>query len=120
MHYFTCKPTKHEFLVLEPEDWSEDEWKTILKLFGCDEAERIVIRDCVMQAYGTPGPNLWRLMLPDKCDFCTYDSRYKRHDKCQSCAKHSNFELKTRMGSRQAYEWDLYCQQVEVDINGLQ
>ena len=41
-----------EQLVLEPEDWTEDEWKTILKLFGLENAERIMISDYTLKAYG--------------------------------------------------------------------
>lgn len=40
-------------LILEPEDWSEDEWATILKVFGMEEAERIVLSDYTLEAYGT-------------------------------------------------------------------
>lgn len=114
MQYFSCNPTKYEFLVLEPEDWSEEEWKTILKLFGCVEAERIVIRDYKMQAYGTPTPNLWRLILPDKCDFCIFDigPGGRGHEFCKDCKNHCNFVVKTRMHQRQQYEWDLYCKNV--------
>lgn len=57
MYYFKYKEHPDCFLVLEPEDWSEDEWKTILKLFGMVEAERIVVRDYILEAYGTPMPN---------------------------------------------------------------
>jgi hypothetical protein len=62
MQHFSYKATDDTFLVLEPEDWTEDEWKTILKLFGCVEAERIVIRDYKVHAYGTPTHNLARLL----------------------------------------------------------
>lgn len=41
-----------EQLILEPEDYSEDEWKTILKIFGMEEAERIVISDYTFEACG--------------------------------------------------------------------
>ena len=119
MQYFTYTPNKDAFLVLEPEDWTEAEWKTILKLFGCVEAERIVIRDYKMQAYGTPTPNMWKTILPNKCDFCKYDiGPYgKGHDKCKECSKHSNFKLKNRMIPKQQYEWDLYCKHVEGETH---
>lgn len=59
MYYFKYKEDYEDcFLVLEPEDWTESEWKTILKLFGLIEAERIVLRDYTLEAYGTPVPNL--------------------------------------------------------------
>lgn len=41
-----------EPLILEPEDWSEAEWATILKLFGMEEAERIKVSDYVLETYG--------------------------------------------------------------------
>lgn len=41
-----------EKLILEPEDWSGEEWATILQLFGMKEAERIVISDYTFEAYG--------------------------------------------------------------------
>lgn len=58
MYYFKYKEIEDCFLVLEPEDWTDDEWKTILKLFGMVEAERIVVRDYTLEAYGVPTPNL--------------------------------------------------------------
>lgn len=48
------KREEKEPLILEPEDWV-GEWKTILKLFGMKEAERIVIRDYKFEAYGVEG-----------------------------------------------------------------
>lgn len=60
MYYFKYKEECEDcFLVLEPCDWSEDEWKTIVKLFGMVEAERIVVRDYTLEAYGTPTQS-WR------------------------------------------------------------
>ena len=41
-----------EPLILEPEDWDADEWKTILKLFGLEEAERIELRSYDFEALG--------------------------------------------------------------------
>ena len=46
------KENVQDQLVLEPEDWGEDEWLTILKLFGMKEAERIVISNYTFEAYG--------------------------------------------------------------------
>ena len=57
MYYFKYKADTDCFLVLEPEDWTADEWKTILKLFGMVEAERIAVRDYVLEAFGTPKPS---------------------------------------------------------------
>lgn len=112
MQYFTYTPNKDAFLVLEPGDWTEDEWKTILKAFGCVEAERIVLRDYKMQAYGTPKTGLWRNMLPDKCDFCVFDCA-KGRENCKTCVNHDNFVVKSRMVDRQAHEWNLYRKHVE-------
>ena len=41
-----------EPLILEPEDWTEEEWQVILKLFGMKDAERIMLRDYHFEAYG--------------------------------------------------------------------
>ena len=41
-----------EPLILEPEDWTEAEWTTILKLFGMEEAERIVVSHFMFETYG--------------------------------------------------------------------
>ena len=43
----------NELLVLEPEDYPGKEWDTILKIFGMEDAERIVISDYTFEAYGT-------------------------------------------------------------------
>lgn len=40
------------WLILEPEDYTEDEWKTILKIFGMEEAERIVVSNYTFEAFG--------------------------------------------------------------------
>ncbi len=42
----------NEPLILEPEDWSKEEWSTILKIFGMKEAERIVISNYKFETYG--------------------------------------------------------------------
>lgn len=41
-----------EPLILEPEDWTEDEWKVILKLFGMQKADRIKVSDYILETYG--------------------------------------------------------------------
>ena len=48
---YICKKAKEQ-LILEPEDYPGDEWTTILKIFGMEEAERIVISDYKFEAYG--------------------------------------------------------------------
>lgn len=48
---YICRQEK-ESLILEPEDYPGDEWSTILKVFGMEEAERIVISDYKFEAYG--------------------------------------------------------------------
>jgi hypothetical protein len=46
------KVSINEPLILEPEDHTEEEWATILKIFGMKEADRIVLSDYTMEAYG--------------------------------------------------------------------
>ena len=54
MYYWERKAIGDDFLVLEPCDWTEEEWKVLLKLFGCVEAERMVVKDYILKVYGTP------------------------------------------------------------------
>ena len=54
MYYWKSQASGDNFLVLEPCDWTDEEWKTICKLFGCVEAERVVVRNYLLEAYGTP------------------------------------------------------------------
>ena len=49
---------RDDFIVFEPEDWSEDEWKVICKIFGFKEAERVVLHNYRVRAYGTPTQEL--------------------------------------------------------------
>lgn len=115
MQHFSYSADPHSQIVLAPKDWTEEEWKTILKLFGLTEAKIIVFRDYIMYAFGSPNPELWKRMLPDKCDFCAYDigPHGKGHENCKGCTGHCNFELKKRMHQRHQYEWELYCEHVE-------
>lgn len=53
---------KNEKLILEPKDWTKEEWDTILKLFGMESAERIVISEYIFEAFGKPNENLKRLL----------------------------------------------------------
>ena len=48
---YICEQVK-EPLILDPIDYSDDEWSTILKIFGMEKAERIVISDYKFEAYG--------------------------------------------------------------------
>ena len=41
-----------EPLILEPEDWSSDEWVTLLKLFGMKKAERIKVSNYTLETFG--------------------------------------------------------------------
>lgn len=41
-------------LILEPEDWTEDQWAAFLDLFDLVEADRIVLADYTVEVYGTP------------------------------------------------------------------
>lgn len=49
--------TEMEDLILEKEDWGDEEWKTIIKIFNNGrEAERIVIKSPYkIQGYGDNG-----------------------------------------------------------------
>lgn len=49
-YYIHGIPT--EKLILEPEDWSQEEWATILKVFGMEYAERIAISNYMFEAIG--------------------------------------------------------------------
>ena len=111
MHYFVYDSSRHIGTNLDPKDWTPDEWKTILKLFGLKEAERVVFADYKLRAWGTPTPKLAERIWP-KCDFCQYDigPRRKSHEQCKSCFAHSEFQLKKRMHERQKHEWELYCE----------
>ena len=51
-HYIRIN--NNEKLILEPEDWTKEEWDTILKLFGMKSAERIVVSKYVFEAFGIP------------------------------------------------------------------
>lgn len=48
------KDNPYEPLILEPEDWTEDEWNTILKIFNMKLASRIKI-DYKFEAWGIKG-----------------------------------------------------------------
>lgn len=49
--------TETEDLIFEKEDWGDEEWKTIIKIFNSNrDAERIVIKSpYIMQVYGDNG-----------------------------------------------------------------
>lgn len=40
-------------IILEPEDWTEDQWATFLEVFGLAEAERIVLSNSGIEVFGT-------------------------------------------------------------------
>lgn len=40
-------------IILEPEDWTEDQWVAFLDIFDLEEASRIVLSDYKVDAYGT-------------------------------------------------------------------
>lgn len=40
-------------LVLKPEDWTKEQYAAFLKIFGLKEAERIVITEYKLEAYGS-------------------------------------------------------------------
>ena len=62
MHYWEHKAVGDDSLVLEPCDWTDEEWKVLLKLFGCVEAERIVVKDYILKVYGTPTESMRTFM----------------------------------------------------------
>jgi hypothetical protein len=41
-----------DFLVLEPEDCTQEQWQALLDIFGLVEAERIKITEYKIEAYG--------------------------------------------------------------------
>lgn len=49
--------TETEDLIFEKEDWGDEEWKTVIKIFNNNrDAERIVIKSpYIMQVYGDNG-----------------------------------------------------------------
>lgn len=42
----------NEPLILEPEDHTEEEWATIIKIFGMKQADRIVLSSYTLEAFG--------------------------------------------------------------------
>lgn len=56
MDYFQVNASRERGtqIILEPEDWTEEQWNTFLEVFGLIEAERIVISDCGVEVFGTP------------------------------------------------------------------
>lgn len=40
-------------IILEPEDWTYEQWCTFLELFDLKEASRIVLSEFKVEAYGT-------------------------------------------------------------------
>lgn len=58
MHYFEKHfvTNRDDFIVLEPEDWTEEQFKAFLDIFGLKEAERIRINEFKIEVYGTDKP----------------------------------------------------------------
>lgn len=52
MKYIVDDSIPKEPLILEQEDWTYEEWSTILKIFGMEVAERIKISDYKFEAWG--------------------------------------------------------------------
>lgn len=48
-----------EPLILEPEDWTVSEWKTICRIFGMKTADRIVVSDFTLETYGERKERKW-------------------------------------------------------------
>ena len=59
MHYFSThfKTNGDNFIVLEPEDWTPEQYQAFIKVFGLKEAERIVINEFKLEVYGTEKDN---------------------------------------------------------------
>jgi hypothetical protein len=108
-HILYGPKNQYDFLVFEPEDWSEDEWKTILKIFGFKEAESIIVRNYRIKAYATPTPE-FRDMRQRTCGFCGFDRgpRMTKPEQCLTCTSHSNFQVKQRMTTREKYEYEMW------------
>lgn len=55
MHYFGKQfvTSGDNFLVLEPDDWSPEQYQAFLDIFGLKEAERIVINEYKLEVFGT-------------------------------------------------------------------
>ena len=53
--YIANEPT--EPLILEPDDWTEDEWCVLLKLFGMESAEKMEVT-YKFRAFGVPNKYL--------------------------------------------------------------
>lgn len=55
MRYFSTefKTNGDNFIVLEPEDWTPEQYQAFLDIFGLKEAERIVINEFKLEVYGT-------------------------------------------------------------------
>lgn len=48
--FFSGGVDTYDQLILEPEDWSPEEWATILKIFGLKKAERIELTEYKVHA----------------------------------------------------------------------
>lgn len=49
---YNSKHKSREPIILEPEDWTDDEWKVICKLFGMKRADRIVVSNYTLETLG--------------------------------------------------------------------
>lgn len=47
--HFTCD--NYDQLVLKKEEYSDQEWKLILKIFGLDDADQIVVSEYKLEAW---------------------------------------------------------------------
>lgn len=56
MQYFKVDASRERGtqIILEPEDWTEEQWATFLEVFDLVEADRIVLSDCGIEVLGTP------------------------------------------------------------------
>ena len=58
MHY--VESFESEPLILERDDFAEDEWFLVCHIFGMYKADRIVIKDYKFEAWGIPNKKLIR------------------------------------------------------------
>ena len=105
MNYF--KEYHSEPLILEPEDYPNEEWATILKMFGMEEAERIVVSNYTFEAYGKVKPGIRvcdRIgeMKTGYCPICDKDVEIRTNHcwaNCPDCGHYLVMHSKEDTGS---------------------
>lgn len=83
-----------ESIILEPEDYTEAEWKMIERIYGMEKADRIEIRGYEFRAYGIRKDffgtvNMWRdayvklTALAGQCMLGDRDANCETYSECQ-------------------------------------